>query len=164
MAYPRFMLSKAHRRIVRSTGSDMSLTSTAYAELAAATNGPGTGGFDIVLEAQVGDVIRAGFAAALDAAAVATRLDVGTIVSGSPVNYFMGGSSFANHGWTAPASVASVLGPAASYVMQAGDIASGRVTLRPYYIDSAGTARTLYSGSTGRFEWWAHNVSPADSE
>ncbi len=141
----------------------MSLTSTTYAELAAATNGPGTGGFDLTIAAQVGDDIEAGFHCNLNSAAVETIFDVATMVSGSPVNYMMGGSSITFHGWYANGGVNVSLGEPAHYTVQAGDLAGGLITLRPYYIDSVATARVVLTNVTSRFEFYAKNIGPADA-
>src|SRR5437868_6957317 len=90
MAYPRFRRARMHKMIRRATGTALLLNSTAIAELAAATNGPGTGGFDIALPAQVGDTLEWGFSGAYGSENVTTSIDIFTMVAGARVNSFGG--------------------------------------------------------------------------
>lgn len=170
MAYPRFRRARTHKIIRRATGSDISLNSTAIAELAAATNGPGTGGFDIALPAQVGDTLEWGFNGLVGVAGVVTAFEIYTIVATARTNSFGLGlsaslaSTFGPLGWYQDAqgetnSYGRLTG-SALYVVQAGDIASGVVTCRPYYAQASASARLLYSSSNLPFQMWLKNLGP----
>lgn len=168
MSYPRFRRSRAHKMASRATGTAISLNSNAIAELAAATNGPGTGAFDLTLEAQVGDTLEWAFnGIAVGVAGTPTAFDVYTMVSGSRVNPFGAGLSAANAstlgvaGWFVE-NVARNYPIAGSvlYVVQAGDIASGQVTCRPHYVQTTATAQTLHSEANVPLRMWLKNLGP----
>lgn len=166
MTTPRYIPSRRHKFVTRSTGSDLSVNSTAAggAELAAATNGPGAGGFDLVLAADAGDTIEAGFAGLCGNQAVELTLDFATIVSAAVVNYLAAnGATWKTNGpfYMAPSTL-PVLTGSVFYTVQAGDLASGLVTLRPYYRTVTASARTIYTGSNSAFQAWARNIGPPD--
>lgn len=152
MAYPRFRRARTHKIVRRATGSALSLNSTAIAEVAAATNGPGTGGFDIAIPAAVGDMLQWEFQLIVGSEAVGLALDIYTMVSGSRVNPFGAGLS---------ASHASVVGVSGWYcegagrnmpivgsaflTVQSGDISSGLVSCRPHFVTASASPRLLYA-------------------
>lgn len=151
--------------ITRATGSNLSLNATAITELAAATNGPGTGGFDIVLDAATGDVVEFAICAmANNDSAQAIGLDVYTMVGGSRVNPFGVGlsaslaSTFGVMGWYTEGATRLI--PITGSVMRtlvSGDISSGTVTLRLHYAKANTTARTIFSTANFPFHIWAKN-------
>ena len=152
--------------IKRATGTAITLNSTSIAEVAAATNGPGTGGFDISLAAQVGDLLEWGFNAQVGNENVGVGFDIYTMVSGSRTNSFGTGLS-ASLGsqtgvgaWVSLNSVYWPLTGSALYAVQSGDISSGSVTMRPYYVTSSGTNKTLYSTANYPLMMWAKNLGP----
>lgn len=159
-----------HKFIKRATGSSMVLNSTAIAELAAATNGPGTGGFDISLPAAVGDVIEWSFNGLWGSEAVFTGIDIYTLVAGARVNPFGPGVSVSLAsgqgvaGWRSPNSgVTPPLIGSAIYALQNGDIVDGVVTLRPYYAQVSATNKTLASDPNAGLQMWAKNLGPVAS-
>lgn len=165
MGYPRFRKARAHKFLKRATGTSIVLNSTAIAEVAAATNGPGTGGFDLAVPAAAGDVLEWGWNGLLGSQNVTVSIEIYTMVAGSRVNPFGSGLS---------ASLASTFGPAAMYgtanfesrlqpalyVVQSGDISSGLVTCRPYYAMASATNRTLYSDANIGLQMWLKNLGP----
>lgn len=172
MAYPRFQRARAHRFIRRGTGTNMALANNAgtYVDFGGVTNGPGAAGFDMTIEAQIGDVLEytPNFLAGNEA--VITTWDIATIVSAAVVNWFSSGTS--THptsngliGWYASGSgqYFNITGPA-WYTVQAGDIdANGRVTVRPYVLSTG--VRTIYTdGSSGFLLLSVKNLGPADPE
>lgn len=110
------------------------------AELATGTGGPGTGGLDVAIAAAVGDVLL-----------ISTQLvfydsspshgfgyDIATMVGGSPVNWLgqSSGSLPANVGLMWCDSVVDISyingSMTTQYVVEAGDVSGGIVTLRTY--------------------------------
>lgn len=166
MSYPRFQRSRSLKLIKRATGTDLSLNATAITELAAATNGPGTGGFDLALEAQTGDVLEWGFNAQWGNQNVVTALDVYTMVSGTRTNPFGAGlsasvaSTAGVMGWQAAQAAFAPLVGSALYVVQAGDVSSGVVTCRPYFAQASATAKTLFSSANFPLQMWFRNLGP----
>lgn len=154
--------------VQRATGSAMALASTAIAELAAATNGPGTGGFDITLQAYVGDILEWSFSGVsqVPGAAVQTDYDIYTMVSGSRTNPFGAGlsaSCASTRGVSAWENASSNYVPLVGsvlYVVQAGDIVSGAVTMRPYYAQASATTMNIFSTANLPFRMWARNLGP----
>lgn len=171
MSYPRFQLARAHKKIVRATGSNLSLNATAVTELAAATNGPGTGGFDIVLgNAQVGDEIVFGINGCYNNdSAQSIGLDVYTMVSGAQVNPFGAGlsaslgSTLGVIGWYAEAATRMIpIVGEYKRTLVSGDISGSTVTLRLYYAKATSTARTIFSTANAPLQMWAQNIGPVD--
>lgn len=167
--YPRFRRARAHKTLTRATGTSIVLNSTSIAELAAATNGPGTAGFDLALPAAVGDTLEWGFDGFYGAEAVYGSIEIYTMVSSSRVNPFGGGLSTSlasTHGPAAFLLQTGVEGPlvgSALYVVQSNDIASGTVTCRPHYATSLASNKTLYSGGSGwnfPLQMWLKNLGP----
>jgi hypothetical protein len=139
---PAAQLSRA-----AAVGGNLTLNSSAaYSELAAATGGPGTGGFDLTVAAAVSDVLLlTGYLLCNNAIAESVFIDVATWVTGAAVNWLgQSAGSNANNGLAEIFSaIATGVTPAIQYVVQAGDISGGNVTLRPFYLTSAAANRTM---------------------
>lgn len=166
MAYPRFRRARTHKIIRRATGTNISLNSTAIAELAAATNGPGSGGFDISLPASVGDTLEWSFNGLLQNDGAATSFDIYTMNGSTRVNPFGSGlsasigSTEGPMAWDTLNNVQQKLVGSALYTVQAGDIFSGQVTCRPFYVQSAATTKTLFSNANQGLQMWLKNLGP----
>jgi hypothetical protein len=113
----------------RRTAGNVQVTSTSWANVDTAT--------DITFSnVNVGDIIEASLSTMWTPATNTTAygiLDVATIVSGSPVNYFgaSGGvSDFGVSGWIGAPNLISPVSGSISYVVQAGDLSAGSITLR----------------------------------
>ncbi len=121
-------------------------SSSTSREMAAATGGPGTGGFDLTVAAVTGDYLLISINVNWVGLNTSQQvgIDIGTIVSGSVVNW-IGQSAGAMVGTND--GLAFMIPPAGTnywnfavsvpYVVQSGDISSGNVTLRPYYGSTA---------------------------
>jgi hypothetical protein len=125
-------------RAVRTSGN-ITLNSTSWANV--------NTGLDLVVPAQVGDVLLVTPDFMVGNQAVSAGLDVATIVSDSPVNTVGAGSDYG--AWYLPASVFAPVGGPVQYVVQAGDISGGNVTLRLRYKTTSATNRTFYAGGGG---------------
>lgn len=151
------------KAVRRQTGTNISLNSATSVELAAATNGPGTGGFDLILAAQVGDSIETRFSCLIGPEAAHTYLNVATMVSGAAVNYVLGAVAIGASPWYARGTFWTSIGGSVDYTVVAGDLSSGLVTLRPYYTQASATARVLYTDATSLFQFYAKNLGPPDA-
>jgi hypothetical protein len=134
---------------IKRTGGSITCNQTSWGELAAETGGPGTGGLDLDMTGlQAGDIVEVCISGLAASAATYLYLDVATIVSGSPVNYF-GGVTGASTGdgvmcWTAVTGREDPFGGCVSYVVQSGDLTAGAIKLRPWMRTSSATNRTLF--------------------
>jgi hypothetical protein len=140
-------------KATRTSGS-LTLNSTTWANVDT--------GLDLVLAAQIDDVIEYGLSAWVSAANTAyVALDVATIVAGSPVNYFAtagGAGGFGVQAWLgAAAADHSKAGSAPPYRVVAGDLDSGTVTLRLRYRTSAAANKTLSATTDQPLSVWAKN-------
>lgn len=159
MARPRFRQSRMHK-VTRRTSGNLTLNSTNWANVDT--------GLDITLDAQVGDDIEVGINALAGTEAQILFLDVVSLVSAAPVNSFgkQGAVTTAPApngiaGWRGAASMETVLGSPVHKTLVAGDISSGKVTLRLRY--SVPGNKTLYAdGTNWTLEFWAKNLGPAD--
>lgn len=162
MAYPRFQRARAFRT-ARSTAGDITLNSTAWANVDTA--------LDMTIEAQVGDVLMYTPSALTGAQTVDTYFDVVTLVSSAPLNSFAKAgaveASPGTMGWQAwfclPTALMTLSGPA-WYTVVAGDIVSGQVTTRLRYATFSATNRTLYRNANNPLAVMLHNLGPADPE
>lgn len=136
-----------------SVGGNITLNSAAaYAEVAAATGGPGTGGLDLTVGAASGDILSVSACLNVpNTTAVVLFFDIATIVSAAAVNWIgQSAGSSSNDGLCQLGnSLEATLTPTAQYVVQSGDISGGNVVLRLFYLTSAGTNRTLARGLVG---------------
>jgi hypothetical protein len=138
----------------RATGVAGSITlnnTAAFAEVAAASGGPGTGGLDLTIAAASGDVIQVSGVWEMSGATVGVAFDVASIVTGSAVNWIgQSSGSNANNGLMVyPSAFTGVLGFSVLYTVQSGDISGGNIKLRLYYLSFAATNRLLVRTSTG---------------
>jgi hypothetical protein len=109
---------------VKYTGGDLALNNTSWTTV---------GITDITLACATGDVVEACVSARFTNAATTCGLDVATIVSAAPVNYFAsagGASAFGIQGLVGNASVNTSAGACVMYTIQAGDISGGNVVFR----------------------------------
>lgn len=121
-------------------------SSGGYADLAAATGGPGAAGFDLTVSATTNDVLSVSAVLSCpNTTAVGVFFDIGTLVAAAIVNYLgQSAGSNANNGLATCASgISSMATPAVQYVVQAGDLTGGSVVLRLLYLTSAASNRTL---------------------
>jgi hypothetical protein len=157
MSYPGYQLSRAFKTPARYSGADVSVVSTPnYADL------PTIGTtMDIVLSAEVDDVIFYSLNGLWGASAQEAYMDIATIVGGSAANYAFGAASSGNPGAWGMASVFTAIGAVGWYKLVAGDLASGYVTLRPRAKISSAGSKILYGGGWG-FGFFAQNIGPVD--
>lgn len=150
----------------------MSLNATAITELAAATNGPGAGGFNMLIEAQVGDVLGYTMTTVAGATGEYIGFDVYTMISAARVNPLGAGLSaslasvqgFSAWYATNVASEVTIAGTA-YYTVQAGDIdANGRVLLTPFYAKTNTTPRVIFTASSLGLTLDVFNFGPVDPE
>ena len=148
MAYPRFQRARDFKFVTKSDG-DFSVTSTTPASI--------TGLGDIVLTAQVGDVIEVSANGFWSTQNVQGTLRVVSIVGGSPVSVWPGTA-----GWIGlPLGTYVSFGGSTMREVSGGDISSGTVTLRLQAWVSSGS-RTLRAVSGEELHFWARNLGPKD--
>lgn len=158
MAYPRFRRSRAHKTVRRTSGH-ISFTSATWVNLDT--------GLDIVLDAQVGDVIEAHPNGMWQSQAVSSYMDICTVVAGSPVNSFAtasapSGTNEGVPGWFGNTGAFQPISGGAAYTLQAGDIEYGQVTLRIRVRSASATSKTVNAVADSAFMWYAKNLGPAD--
>lgn len=122
----------------RRTAGDLSFNSTGWQDVSTS--------LDMTLPAQVGDTIEYSASFLVQSAANALAIDVATIVGGSPVNYFGASGGATDNGvmaWYCPSSVTVPVGGSTFYVLQAGDISGGNVTLRLRIRPANTTSRSI---------------------
>lgn len=165
MAYPRFRLARAFRYKTLASATTTTFTTTTPVQIDAT--------LDLVLEAQVGDVIECGISAYWPPSTVAYygTLDVQAVQSGI---YWSSETTTADAGgvpaWQSSSTPtgSSVSSSARGSVMRqivASDIdANGRVTMRPMGFLSAAGSRALTVSTATRFHFWVKNLGPPDPE
>lgn len=158
--------------IKRAASNSITLSSNIVAEIAAALNGPGAGGFDISLPAAVDDVLEWTFNGLVGAAAFNLGIDIYTVNGAeAKVNPFGAGLSD-GMATTAGAltwfcvdivNMNNRLGGSALHKVVAGDIVGGQVKCRPYYVVGAGSPqnRTLFCTANYQLEMSLKNLGPA---
>lgn len=104
-------------------------------------------GLDLVVDAEAGDIIQVSVSLRTSSAAVFKSFDVCTVVAGSPVNYFGSGevTSTSGNGITGLTCISGAIdfqAATAYYIVQAGDISGGQVTLR---LRTRGSGLTNYA-------------------
>lgn len=152
MTKPRFALARAFKFASRSSGN-LTLNSTSFANVDT--------GLDLVLAAEVGDVIEVGVSVVMGAEAVIAMFDVYTIVSASPVTGFGGTNGVS--GWYVSALADNMhVGGSVMSTLVAGDISSGTVTLRLRYKTGTAANKTLLANTANPLHFWAKNLGPAD--
>jgi hypothetical protein len=170
MTYPRHQLSRAFRYLTNSAGHiTVNTPANTWQELAAESGGPGTGVFDLTIEAEVGDVIEGGFQALISNSTPDLYMDIKTIVAGAPVGSFVAqGATSATAPpcgpWFAPASTYQRFVGSHFYTILSGDIATGRVTFRPYAMGLSATNRLVFANTDTGFMFYVKNLGPPDPE
>lgn len=154
MTYPRFQQARAWKMQNKTT--QVAFTTTSWAALDTAK--------DITLSAQVGDGLEIGGSGAWNNEAFASYLDAWTMVSGAGVNSFgQQGTVPANGAGTGIVPWLGVSGAltyptgGSLYIVQAGDLSSGAVTVRIMARTGAAGTKNLNS-----LLWWIKNIGPAD--
>lgn len=155
MAFPAFIPARNHDFKSR-TSASITLNGTSWANVDT--------GLDIVLDANVDDVIYYGFVGVIGNEAVDTYFDVATIVSAAVVNYFGGSAETATgegvSAWWSASGTKLAIGGEAPYTIVSGDLSSGTVTLRLRYRQASATNRTLLATTTSRLRVYARNFGP----
>lgn len=152
MAYGRFRRARAHKMVVRSSG-DFTTTSTSFVAMDPSA-------LDIALAAQPGDTIEYGISGLWSNQAVVGEIDIAAVTSGR----LLSGSTRGVGGWSGQASAYAPVTGSTLFVLAAADIASGIVTLRPYYrVYSAGTKTLFATDAAYALRLHAKNLGPADS-
>jgi hypothetical protein len=158
MGYPRFQRARNFKFVNRTTGN-ITLSSTTWSAV------DGAGGLDIVLMAQVGDVLEVGLSAVWNNEAISGYLDVGVLVAGSLVSY-IGTAAVPGTGieaWYGQPSATSAIGGSQMRALVAGDISSGVVTCRPYGRVNTSGSKTLLAAPSDPFHFWVKNLGPMDA-
>lgn len=157
MGTPRMLPSRRHKWI-RSSHADYAIASTAWANLDT--------GLDLTVEAQTGDVLKAYVDALWDNQAFIGCLNAVTVVSGTIVNYFGQNEPTTTSGYGLPAWYAPALtglqwatGGSGRYTVQAGDVASGQVTVRLRARITTAGSRNLFA-TTLPFDFAVENIGP----
>ena len=116
---------------------------------------------DLVLDAVPGDYILVGVNGTWNNEAPAAYLDVASIVSSAPVNYWGGAGGTTDTGigsWQGISSTLSPIGGPITRAVVAGDLSGGQVTLRlRYRLGTASTNKTLLAATGGVLQFWAEN-------
>lgn len=139
------------------TAGDITLSNTTWAAIA----GPD----DLVVEAAAGDVLAISMSCLWGNQTATAYVDMYTMVSGSPVNKVSGGdASTSDYGiaaWSAgqPSELVNA-GGTFFYIVQAGDVSGGQVTLRLYGIRFTNN-RTLYANTGHKLSMHVVNLSGA---
>lgn len=146
--------SSAPKRATRNTG-DVAVSSTSYVAVSTA--------LDLTVpDVSAGDVLEIGAVGSWSNNASTGRMDVVTRVAAADVNYVsgLGSAGIGVIPWTGNASVYGPVGVPTHYVVQAGDIEAGSVTLRLVAKVASGS-KTLNASSASPFTWWARNLGAA---
>lgn len=138
----------------RRTSGNLTFASTAWVNVDT--------GLDLVVAAQVGDVLSVSLALLWQTQALEGILDAATIVGGSPVNYISGGggtaTSYGVPGWYGEVSRNTPVGASVQYVVQAADISGGNVTLRLRYRGSTASTKGFYATADIPVVWSVVNL------
>lgn len=142
------------------TSGDITLNSTSVTAVSAS--------LDLSLIAKSGDLIEYGWDAIVGNEAQNLCFDVYTMVGGSPVNPFGAGLSASAatiqgvSGWEIDNIAENFnLGPSVFRTLVSGDISSGTVSLRLFYVKPNTTARTLFADTNLPLVVWAKNYGAA---
>ena len=158
MAYPRFQLARSFK-FLQYTAGDIAMNSTSWANLIGTTN-------DLVLAAQVDDVVEVGLSSQSQNEGSTGRIDVASIVSAAPVNYWGGGAEpstgYGVSSWTLVSAQFGNQGGSVMKKIVAGDLSAGTVTLRLRYRTDISSLKTLYAAATRPLQFWAKNLGPVD--
>lgn len=136
--------SARHKR----TAGSYTLNSTTWADVDSGT--------DLVVDAEAGDIITATASWLWGGENVDGYIDVATIVAAAVVNVIGGNGATADglSGWAKRNGAAFLpMSGSVDYVVQAGDISTGTVTLRLRYRTSTATNLTLWAVATTPLMW-----------
>lgn len=139
-----------HVESVKYTGGNISLTSTAWAQVPSLPT--------IELPARAGDWIEVGLSGVMGTQVRDANFDLGTFVSSTLVNR-VGGGTNGLVGWYCQglSGVANTVQGSVLYELQSGDVSGGMVDLRIMYAVSAST-KTFQATSGAPAIWWAKNL------
>lgn len=157
MAYPRFIQSRSFKYINKVDGN-LTLNSTSWV----AVNGTS---FDVELNAQANDVIEFSLSGSTAAEATELYLDVATIISGSPNNWFVGDGSTAVSvpAWFGENGAVTYFGGSYMYELTGSDITTDNtVLLRLMYRTGSAVSKVLRASGTAPFQLFAKNLGPVD--
>lgn len=144
---------------VRLTSGDITMNSTAWANLSTAT--------DLTLAADAGDVIQVALSALSNSEAVTARLDCVTLVGSTVTNSFATGgavsaSSQGIMAWNLLPSVSNMVGGSFFYKLVSGDVSGGNVTLRLRYRTETAANKTIFASSNTQLVFTARNHGPIE--
>ena len=142
-------------RVLRTAG-DLTFNTTGWQDVSTA--------LDMTIAATSGDLIEYGVSFWTEAAAVSLSFDVCTVVSGSPVNYFVSAGSGSHNGvmgWYAAQTMHGTISGSVDYVAQPGDISGGSITLRLRVRPSNTVPRTILANSDNPLIVWCRNYGAA---
>lgn len=157
MSYPRFRRARDFK-FQRRTSGDITVSGPAYTAIDT--------GLDLMLTAQVGDVIEVSLSGHWAANSSQNGIiDAATLITGNPVTYFSTGTASSGNGvgaWygTYTNTPIGVGGPV-MITLGAGDISGGIVTIRLYaHTDS--TNRNILASASNPLFVSAKNLGPQD--
>jgi len=156
MAYPRFTRARDFK-FIKKTAGNYTINNISWTNLDT--------GLDLVLRAEIGDVIEAAVSCWWAQESTDGYLDMATLVSGSPVHYFGGTGAGTNAGVSGWGNNLTAGGPASGpvmYTLVSGDISADTVTLRLLFRTSVATNKTLKASADFPFFVQAKNLGPVD--
>lgn len=156
LLHRKYNLQTKHAR--RSVAGNVSLTTGTWTAIDAS-------GLDLVLTTPAaGDVVEFSLSTLWSSSPSEGAMDVATMDGSTPINYFSTGTStpatYGVAGWYGPGGIYCPVAGSVAYVLVAGDIISGSVTLRVFGKIFGGTAKTVYASSDGNFQVFAKNHGP----
>ena len=153
MGYPDYKLARNHKFWKRAAAaSDLTLNNTAWTALPTVTAH--------TIQAEVGDEVWAHISGTFGNEAVDSFLDVHT-----GANYFASNGDASGEGIPGALGLSGALGRFNvwyPYVIQAGDLSSGYVTLTVRYRTSTATNKTLYGSIARPLEFHVDNIGSVD--
>lgn len=156
MAYPRNRRSRAHKTIKRTAGN-YTLTPVGGAP------GPFTvidAALDLVLAAQIGDVLEVHFSALVQPpGTTGFGLNACSMVGGAAVNNYAPGT-YGHGSWWHPAGSTLGNGTPIFYTVVSGDISGGNVTTRIRYTTDGSGNTTLWASGSFPLEFTVKNLGP----
>lgn len=113
---------------------------------------------DLTVDAASGDSLLVVVNGLWNAEATEGHLNAATVVAGSPVNLIEPTSTTGVGGWWGRSGLVANIGAGFTYTVQAGDVASGQVTLR-LRARQVGGNKILFADSTHALQWSVLNLS-----
>lgn len=141
-------------QFAKRTVGNLTLNGTAWANLDT--------GLDLVLDAASGDIVIVGMSGRFQSENVAAFLDVASLVSASPVNYWAedGAENSSSQGvqaWKGPNGVEVPFGGSIMRTLVSGDIAGGTLTLRFRARTFTASNKVLSASTNIPLDVWAIN-------